>query len=450
VRAREFFDPLMDEPELTVPEPPGEVVRLQVLVEMARAKPRIWRRLELDGDLRLDVVHRLLQEAMGWEDYHLHAFRSPGGRRHYLTAFDLKEGDEGLAEADVRLDQVLHAVGDRLEYEYDFGDSWDHLLTVEAVLPRPADQPAARCVAGGRACPPEDVGGIYSYNEIAAALRGEPDAEPLDPELVDWLPEDFDPDRFDPDQADAAVRRELEGAGLDQFAAHLTTPLAELVSRLPLYERRFVLGLVAEAVAAAQGKGGEDPVTDAAIAAPWILLLDLLGADGVALTKAGHLPPAVVQPLFEGLGLGQEWIGKGNREDLTPPITDVRHAARDLGLVRVHRGRLVPTKKALAARDHPALLRALVAAGLPLGKHAFYQHAGALCLLLAAAGREDRDPATVATQLLEAAGWRKAGAPLDRWAALDAMRLTRTVLHRTPDPVARRSLARLALGLRER
>lgn len=73
---------------------------------------------------------------MGWEDGHLHKFGVGADRRtraHFVTGFDLSEGDEGVAEEEVRLDQVVSAKGDRLFYDYDFGDGWEQVLVVEEV-----------------------------------------------------------------------------------------------------------------------------------------------------------------------------------------------------------------------------------------------------------------------------------------------------------------------------
>ncbi|WP_239010629.1 MULTISPECIES: plasmid pRiA4b ORF-3 family protein [Rhodococcus] len=67
-------------------------------------------------------------------------------------------------------DQLLTGTGDRLWYEYDFGDGWDHVLAVEAVLDEPPTE--VRCTAGRMACPPEDCGGMWGYAELAAWVRG--------------------------------------------------------------------------------------------------------------------------------------------------------------------------------------------------------------------------------------------------------------------------------------
>lgn len=204
------FDlPAQREPELLTPptEPSTYVVR----VDLDGAKPPIWRRLHLASDLPLDQVHEVLQAAMGWTNSHLHQFvMGPGAPDHqiapFLTDFDLSEGEEGIPEAEVRLGQVLGSPGDRLYYTYDFGDGWDHTMRLESVEPR-GEGPAARCVAGRRACPPEDVGGIYRYHEVVELLAS-PRSRPTDADLGDlleWLPPGFEPARFDAGAADQEV-----------------------------------------------------------------------------------------------------------------------------------------------------------------------------------------------------------------------------------------------------
>jgi len=204
---------------ITLPPPPAEPSLLTFTIELRGSKPRIWRRLAVPGDLTLDAVHELLQAAMGWSDTHLHRFEVGGKRgfatQYFLTDFDLDEGDEGTPEGDVRLDQVLRAPGDRLTYLYDFGDGWDHRIVLESVAPLTPDNRLPTCLKGAKACPPEDVGGLYGHHEIAAWLRAgaPPDAVPEIFEdaaaAFDWLPLDYDPDVFDPAEATAAMRHWL-------------------------------------------------------------------------------------------------------------------------------------------------------------------------------------------------------------------------------------------------
>ena len=93
-----------------------------------------------------------------------------------MCPFQVEEGETGIPEEDVRLDEVLVDVGDKLFYDYDFGDDWQHTIKLEAVLPRHDSGPKAVCVAGRRDSPAEDCGGVYAYELISAATDpGNPD-----------------------------------------------------------------------------------------------------------------------------------------------------------------------------------------------------------------------------------------------------------------------------------
>jgi hypothetical protein len=148
---------------------------------------------------------------MGWEDGHLHKFGVGADRRaraYFVTEFDLGEGDEGVAEHDVRLDQVVSAKGDRLFYDYDFGDGWEHVLKVEEILDDPP--PAPVCVTGKMACPPEDCGGLGGYLDLADWVRGgyDPGATPMGmgaEEMREWLPRDWHPDHFSVEETNDAL-----------------------------------------------------------------------------------------------------------------------------------------------------------------------------------------------------------------------------------------------------
>jgi hypothetical protein len=165
----------------------------QIKVSLRGAKPPIWRRLELPADTSLARLHDILQTAFGWDDSHLHAFETGYG------TFGVADRElDHRAEAPVTLEQVAPGIGDRLEYLYDFGDSWTHEIVVEkAVDHQPVAYP--RCTAGRRAAPPEDCGGIWGYAELVEVM-----SDPGHPEhgdQLDWMgldsSADFQPDRFD-------------------------------------------------------------------------------------------------------------------------------------------------------------------------------------------------------------------------------------------------------------
>jgi hypothetical protein len=166
-------------------DPLPEARILRVRVDLKGARPPIWRRLELASDMTLDELHHVLQGAMGWSDVHLHGFSAGGDyfspKAQRFGGYD-PFGDEveeferhpdAPHESEIRLDQILQEVGDRLWYEYDFTDSWTHVLRVGAVAPRPEGAVDAWCIGGRRDAPGEDTGGVDAYNEMVAQYGAE-------------------------------------------------------------------------------------------------------------------------------------------------------------------------------------------------------------------------------------------------------------------------------------
>jgi hypothetical protein len=382
---------------------PSEVRGFRVRLDLHGAKPPVWRRLELSGDLSLPRLHEVIQATMGWYDSHLHRFRTGNDYRspYFVTHFDLDEGEDGMLEDDVRLDQLVAEKGDELWYEYDFGDGWDHKLVVEGVLEEPPS--TARCTGGRMACPPEDCGGIGGYEELAAWARSGYD-DTLLPGVFedaarahDWLPVDWDPDHFDVEETNAA----LAVAVAEPVA--VTGELAELADQL---EHRGIR-LLREVLGRPFSHGSIE-VSDleaARLTETYRALLDVIG-DGVALSAAGYLPPAVVEQFAERSGITEWWIGKANREDLTPPVATARNTARALGLVTVRKGRLSPTAAAARCSQDPQALWRHIVDRLPLGTKDAERQAGWMALAVAGSGVPAQEWRGEISALLLALGWR--------------------------------------------
>ncbi|WP_157073277.1 plasmid pRiA4b ORF-3 family protein [Kribbia dieselivorans] len=381
----------------------GFRVRLDLLDTM----PVVWRRLDLPGDITLPTLHDVIQAAMGWADSHLHRFRTGDdyGSPHFLTVFDVQEGEDGLLEDDVRLDQVITREGDALWYEYDFGDGWNHRLVVEEVLADPPSAPI--CLAGEMACPPEDCGGIPGYEALAEWVRsGYSDAR-LPPAFDNaaharqWLPPDWHPDHFDLAQTQAAL------VVASSEPAPVTGELADIAARLEYMGNRTLRIALTQPMSYEPAEVSE---ADAArLTETYRIFLDIV-ADGVSLTAAGRLPPAVVRTIADQTGLRQWWIGQANREDQTPPVTDIRETARALGLVSVRKGRLAPTAAVARIRENPVALWRHIVSRLPLGKDAA-REAGWLTLAVAGSGVPASDWDGVVGDLMFTLGWRIAGFP---------------------------------------
>jgi hypothetical protein len=109
-----------------------------------------------------------------------------------------------LNERRFKLYQIAPAGGARFRYEYDFGDGWLHQVTVEKVLPADPEMRLPLCLKGKRACPPEDVGGVWGYENFLEAIR-DPD-HPEHDEYLEWVGGEFDPESFDIDDVNAALR----------------------------------------------------------------------------------------------------------------------------------------------------------------------------------------------------------------------------------------------------
>jgi hypothetical protein len=166
------------------------IYRLKVTLRGSR--PPIWRRVEVRSDITLARFHDVLQLVMGWTNSHLHQFRR--GSTYYGPAnpdLDMEQQNERR----VRLNSVLRKPKDKMVYEYDFGDGWEHDVVLERSTAAPTHAPHVRVTGGRGGCPPEDVGGIGGYYTFLATIN-----DPADPEhndMLEWCGGAFDPEAFD-------------------------------------------------------------------------------------------------------------------------------------------------------------------------------------------------------------------------------------------------------------
>ncbi len=164
----------------------------QLKVTLRDSHPAIWRRIQVADTILLPHLHGILQLAMGWTNSHLHSFRV--GEMTYAEP----SPDDFYPVIDYRsvhLNQIAPAVKDRFVYFYDFGDSWEHDVVVEEILQAETGTRYPRCLDGQRACPPEDVGGVWGYADFVKAIRHP--RNPEHAEMLAWVGGAFDPDKFD-------------------------------------------------------------------------------------------------------------------------------------------------------------------------------------------------------------------------------------------------------------
>lgn len=174
----------------------AEISVYQIKVTLADTHPPIWRRLLLTDDTPLDEFHTILQVAMGWDNYHLHQFIV--GETYYGELHPDFDDMHMEDESEVVLAEIVSEKGDQFAYEYDFGDSWLHIIQVEDVLEPDPELVYPLCIEGKRAGPPEDVGGVWGYAEFLEAIKDR--NHPEHAEYMEWVGGGFDPEAFDPDE----------------------------------------------------------------------------------------------------------------------------------------------------------------------------------------------------------------------------------------------------------
>lgn len=174
---------------------------LQFKVQLRDIKPAIWRRIEVPASYTFWDLHVAIQDAMGWFDSHLHAFHVRDPRTRAKAAIGIPDPDPFEGAPDflpgwrIAVMDYLTEVGHQAQYDYDFGDGWEHDLVLEEVGARQAKTKYPRCLEGGRACPPEDCGGPGGYAQLLETIanRSAPDHE----SMMEWLGNPFDAEAFD-------------------------------------------------------------------------------------------------------------------------------------------------------------------------------------------------------------------------------------------------------------
>lgn len=438
--------------DVVMPDPPEQAQVMVVRVDLDGARPPVWRRLRVRGDVTMDRLHGVLQGAMGWWDCHLHRFWLGPEKQlwigpYLLTDFDVDEGEEGVHERDVRLDQVVRSVGDRVFYTYDYGDEWNHTIWVEAFEPMSPDTPIAVCTGGRRRGPMEDIGGIHVHNDLVAAHRDGGDATAEQVAGRDW-----DPAEFDVDAVNGSITLAIATPDevMDLLDTHRGDPvhpgLADVFARAPRGLR--------DDLAATLHSDPDRPAESVreAVVGPFAILLDVAGQDGLPLTGAGWMQPAVVETLFRDLSMDTFWIGQGNRESQTQPVHLLRTTAQAMGLLRKRHNRLLATPTGRQARtDHALLWQRLVDWLIPDEPGAERDATVLLLAEVAPDGEVDSDLfSRVATRLTQL-GWNVEGAPVPTRAAIDAadpqcrmLNLIRNVIAVSSPDLATQAIATLA------
>lgn len=173
----------------------------QFKITLKGIKPPIWRRILVPDNITFADFSEILNSAMGWLGYHLHSFyvvEPRSGLEFELSDYEtVLESDNPLCldEAKIIISEYFSDTNKKAKYTYDFGDDWEHNLTLEKILPRNPDIEYPVCIKGKRACPPEDVGGVWRYQEFLEIIK-DPD-HPEHEEMLEWVGGEFDPEKFE-------------------------------------------------------------------------------------------------------------------------------------------------------------------------------------------------------------------------------------------------------------
>ena len=177
----------------------------QFKITLLGSKPPIWRRIQVH-DCTLDKLHEYIQTAMGWTNSHLHQFNIKG---QYYGDPELLQEMECINSTGTTISQILPKAGKRFafKYEYDFGDGWEHEILFEGNPTAVKAKKYPLCLEGERACPPEDIGGIWGYYDFLEAMT-DPKHEEHE-HYREWYGGKFSPSQFDPAQATRQMKKGL-------------------------------------------------------------------------------------------------------------------------------------------------------------------------------------------------------------------------------------------------
>ncbi len=178
----------------------------QIQIALKGFKPKIWRRLLVPSDLLLSDFHLIIQTSMGWTNSHLHQFIK--NETFYTVRMqddDMWDEMDNVDYSKMKISDLLKNEKDRIIYEYDFGDGWEHELILEKVLPIDDKMNYPVCLKGAMNCPPEDCGGVWGYADMLEVLK-QPDHKEYE-SYMEWLGDEFDPEYFDKEKVNDLLKK---------------------------------------------------------------------------------------------------------------------------------------------------------------------------------------------------------------------------------------------------
>lgn len=172
----------------------------QFKIELQEITPTIWRRIQVPSNYNFWDLHVAIQDAMGWQDSHLHHFEMKGKGKQKaihigIPDFDRMDDLESVFPGwEIPVFMYFKELGVEAKYLYDYGDSWTHTVKLEGYIFKEKEMKYPVCIGGERACPPEDCGGVHGYYNVVKTL-----SDPANEDFEDmkvWVGKDWNPDWF--------------------------------------------------------------------------------------------------------------------------------------------------------------------------------------------------------------------------------------------------------------
>jgi hypothetical protein len=170
-------------------------------IEIKYVEPSIWRRVAVRTSMNLITLHKVIQAAMGWLDYHLWEFVI-ADRKYGVPDPDRPHVRNGEK---TQLATILASGMREIDYVYDFGDNWEHQIVVEELKPAETGEKYPRFLGGERRCPPEDCGGPPGYFDFIENIANKRSKRAK--EALEWYGGAYDPDDIDVEQINITLRR---------------------------------------------------------------------------------------------------------------------------------------------------------------------------------------------------------------------------------------------------
>ncbi|MGP1593490.1 MAG: plasmid pRiA4b ORF-3 family protein [Prevotella multiformis] len=191
--------------------PSVDVKKYTLRIKLDHIRPAIWRKIEVPSNITLASLASVILLSMGWCETHLHQFVAKRGKAVdlYVTSIHNPKGFQAVAGryhdgGRVTVGEILKKVKDKVTFEYDYGDGWEHTVTLTGIADYAGSEKQVTLLDGKRACPPEDCGGVWGYQEICELMKDPASQDAR--ERLEWLGYRFDPERFQLEKAQRAVR----------------------------------------------------------------------------------------------------------------------------------------------------------------------------------------------------------------------------------------------------